>query len=82
MAKKHQSIKLLNIAALNKNACSTKIAVLNLIQDSHLLCSEESNLIVGCLVHTVLLVCVTHPPLLVCCYVLHRIAFRKSLPHG
>ena len=54
----------------------------NLLQDFVLLCSEESNLNVGWLVHTVLLDCDTHPSLLVCCYVIHRMTVRKLLLHG
>ena len=54
----------------------------NMIQDFVLLCSEESNLNVGWLVHTVLLDCDKHPSLLVCCYVIHRMTVCKFVLHA
>ena len=54
----------------------------NLLQVSIFLCSEESNLNVTRLLHSVLLDCDTHPPPVVCCYFLRSMTDIELLIHN
>ena len=90
-AKHHKA--LLRFTIINKHKASQKLGqffefvqsivdIGNLFQCFILFCSEESNLIVGRLVHTVLLDCDTHPPHNVCCYFIYSITDVELLIHS
>ena len=70
-----------NIALLRLKIINKHKFIGNLLQVFIILCSEESNLNVGWLLHTVFLDCDTHSPHVVCCSFIYSFTDVEHLIH-